>query len=179
MCFWAGIKLWRNIFQRLLLLLVIPLSQIIFSSCNQVTTEPTVPSTTSPQVTYYDSILLIKGKVYEWVNATDNATSQIFQNTSYGDFDTLLQNTINEIPQTIEKSPLKDATVLVSGGPAYIRVTSNASGDFGGEQWIYQQINFGIKVTFQKEGYLPALIEIPVGGFTPVMVAILVKDTNK
>jgi hypothetical protein len=178
MCCWDSIQSRRNIFQRLLLLLVILLSQIIFSSCNQITRESTVPSATSPGVILYDSILMIKGKVFEWVNAADNATSQIFRSNSSGDFDTLIKNIVNEIPQEIEKSPLKDVAVLVSGGPAYLQVTSNASGDFGGEQWIYQQIDFGIKVTVQKEGYWPAVIEIPGGDFTPVLVAILVRDQD-
>jgi hypothetical protein len=130
-----------------------------------------------------DYMIFMVGKTYEWLNAPEGATSQILLGpTDSTDSSTIiLENMIANLPADIEKLPLNDTSISMSGGIAYLSCSSNISGDFKDDQFLYShKPDFGVLLVVQKPGYLSANVTIPNLLNQPaIVVAIMVKDNNR
>lgn len=138
-------------------------------------------------VTGCEPFIRLEGKVFEWVNAPENASSKIdIETTSYPIIG--ITNMIDRLSKDIAKAPLEDAVVKVeekkemeiNGDKGkYYEVNSDINGDFEYfSSTVPVQNQLIIKVS--KPGYYEVAEEVTFSsrGTHYTIVALLVRQTN-
>ena len=134
-----------------------------------------------------DSFIGVKGKVYEWIDAPEDATSKIYivsvdtQEEYIQELESLIEN-INEDMTVV---PIKDASVKIGEEKDFqytdcrscvIKEISDENGDFNGIGDL-PAFNFTFQVRVTCPGYVEAIGEFEHGEkLSHLIVAVLVRS---
>ena len=137
-----------------------------------------------------DSGIFVKGKVYEWINAPEDATSKIFI-VSPGTYDDMiheLEILAENIKNDMTVIPVKDASIKIGEERDFkysdhcrgcvIKEESDENGDFYGEGTL-PGFKFKFQVKITHPDYIEAAGDIEHGDyFDHAIVAVLVKNNQ-
>ncbi|MFH0768748.1 MAG: hypothetical protein V1932_04175 [Chloroflexota bacterium] len=136
-----------------------------------------------------DSFISVKGKVYEWVDAPVGSHSFIYVNIleDWRDYEIVLNELEERIPEDIKTSPLNHAQIKVNGRLAseeyvstHYMTTSNISGEF--ELFsLAQGGRYGIEIKSSRIGYIGVAgkaVYDTTYAHDYAVLAVLVKDEN-
>ena len=131
-----------------------------------------------------DSAIYVQGKVYEWIDAPENATSRIYIVSVIKYYDAIqeLEKLIENINKDMTVVPVKDASIKIGEEKEFrnsdcrscvIKETSDENGDFEGIEPL-PAFTFEYQVRVTCPGYVDVAGELENGEKTNhVIVAVL------